>query len=181
MSTQLIEERDSAVLRQTAKLIAVSDIGSPKVTKVIAKMRKALHGEDDGVAIAAPQVGESLRIFVVKGSALALAKRRNGKTTPSDAELKDLIFINPEVVKVSKKRKKMEEGCLSVRWLYGKVLRHEKVSLTALDEQGKKVSIGASGLLAQIFQHEVDHLNGILFTDKAEDVEDLPPTHEEGD
>jgi peptide deformylase len=64
----------------------------------------------------------------------------------------------------------MEEGCLSVRWLYGKVPRSTRASITALNEKGEKISRGASGLLAQIFQHECDHLNGILFTDKADEV-----------
>ena len=72
----------------------------------------------------------------------------------------------------------MEEGCLSVRWLYGQVDRSERVTLRAYDEKGKKLERGASGLLAQIFQHEVDHLDGILFTDKATQIEDLPPPKE---
>ena len=63
-----------------------------------------------------------------------------------------------------------EEGCLSVRWLYGKVVRSSRVTLHAYSEKGEKIERGASGLLAQIFQHEVDHLNGILFIDKAKEV-----------
>ncbi len=141
-------------------------------------MKKALYQEDDGVAIAAPQIGESLRIFMVRGSALALARK---KKSPGDKVPSDLTFINPEITKRSKKKKKMEEGCLSVRWLYGEVERHEKVSLTALDENGRALSMGASGLLAQIFQHETDHLDGVLFIDTAENVRDLPPSDEPKD
>ena len=73
----------------------------------------------------------------------------------------------------------MEEGCLSVRYVYGKVTRPEKVTLEALDQNGKKFSRGFSGLLAQIVQHENDHLNGILFTDKATDLQEI--SHEEYD
>ena len=90
--------------------------------------------------------------------------------------MEDLVFINPEIINLSKKKRKMEEGCLSVRWLYGQVNRHEKVTIKAYDENGKLMTVGASGLLAQIFQHEIDHLNGILFIDKAENVRDLPPS-----
>ena len=72
----------------------------------------------------------------------------------------------------------MEEGCLSVRWLYGKVKRSEKATVRAHDETGKIFTKGASGLLAQAFQHEVDHLNGILFTDKATHLESLPPEND---
>ena len=82
----------------------------------------------------------------------------------------DLVFINPEIVKASKEKKEVDEGCLSVRWLYGKVRRSARVTLRAYNEKGERIERGASGLLAQIFQHEVDHLNGILFTDKAKEV-----------
>ena len=68
------------------------------------------------------------------------------------------------------------EGCLSVRWLYGKVSRATRASVRAYDEHGEPFTRGASGLLAEIFQHEVDHLDGILFIDKARDIRDIPPT-----
>ncbi len=175
----LIKDRQEPVLRQVALPVDLKDIGSKKIAKVLGVMKKALHGEEDGVAIAAPQIGESLRIFIVKGGALALAK---GKDEMDPAQsLEDLIFINPEIVKVSKKKKKMEEGCLSVRWLYGEVERHEKVTITAYDESGKHSTFGAGGLIAQIFQHEIDHLNGVLFIDKAENVRDLPPKDTENE
>ena len=70
----------------------------------------------------------------------------------------------------------MPEGCLSVRWLYGNTFRSKKATITAYDGNGKKFTRGASGLLAQIFQHETDHLGGILFIDHAKDIkEELPP------
>ena len=69
----------------------------------------------------------------------------------------------------------MEEGCLSVRYLYGKIRRSKKITMKAYNENGKIFQRGASGLLAQIFQHENDHLDGKLFIDKAKDIEDLPP------
>jgi peptide deformylase len=87
----------------------------------------------------------------------------------------DLVFINPEIIKKSKEVKEMEEGCLSVRWLYGKVKRSNKVTVKAIDQTGKEFVMGASSLLAQIFQHEIDHLDGILFTDKAKDLEEIKP------
>ena len=88
---------------------------------------------------------------------------------------KDLIFINPKITKLSQKKGWVPEGCLSVRWLYGKTLRSQKASIEAYDEHGKKFIRGASGLLAQIFQHETDHLDGILFIDHAKDIkEELP-------
>jgi peptide deformylase len=71
----------------------------------------------------------------------------------------------------------MEEGCLSVRYLYGKVRRSKKATIEAYNEHGKKFTAGASGILAQIFQHETDHLNGILFIDKAKQIEEILPEH----
>jgi peptide deformylase len=174
MKKPTILQKSSPKLREIALEVPLKDIKSEKIKDLIAQMKLAVTAEDDGVAIAAPQIGAGLRMFIVAGRAQALLKRK-GKEDIDEKVYPDLIFINPVLTKLSKKKKKMEEGCLSVRWLYGEVLRSEKVTLHAYDENGKKITRGASGLLAQIFQHEVDHLNGILFIDKAENVEDLPP------
>lgn len=170
---KLLVDRESLLLRAQAEPVLPEAINSQKIKTVIDKMKQALHAEDDGVAIAAPQIGESLRIFIVKDDAIAMAKGRTQKEKPQD-----LVFINPTIVKVSKKKRKMEEGCLSLRYLYGEVLRHEKITITAFDEKGREITASASGLLSQIFQHEIDHLEGILFTDKAENVRDLPPAND---
>lgn len=174
---KLILSREATVLREVAKPVDLKEIKTKKFLDIIAKMKKALHAEDDGVAIAAPQIGVSLRIFVVSARALEIGRK---KGVDSQKELNDLVFINPEIIKVSKKKKAMEEGCLSVRWLYGEVERHEKVTITAYDENGDFATFGAGGLMAQIFQHEIDHLEGVLFIDKAENLRDLPPEKEDG-
>ena len=168
---KLLVDRDAPILREVSKSVPLKDIGTKKIGDIIAKMKKALHAEDDGVAIAAPQIGVGLRIFVMSGMALSIAQGKE----KSNTKFPDLVFINPEIVKASKKMVKMEEGCLSVRWLYGNVSRHEKVTLNAYDEDGDFITVGAGGLIAQIFQHETDHLEGVLFIDKAESVRDLPP------
>jgi len=160
-----ILQRDNKVLRSKAKSIPIKDIGSKKILNIIKRMGQVLHAEEDGVALAAPQIGESIRLFIVSGDILILNK--NPKP--------DLIFINPEIIKTSKNKKKVEEGCLSIRWLYGQVKRSEKVTIRAYDETGRQFERGASGLLAQIFQHEIDHLDGILFIDKAENIQNIPP------
>jgi len=174
MTKTEIIQKENPVLRKKAEGVPIKNIGAKKIKDIINKMKEALNGEDDGVAIAAPQIGESLRIFVVSSKALTLNKKIKGRS--ADKEFNDLVFINPEIIKISQKKKKVEEGCLSVRWLYGSVKRSDKISIKAYDETGKTVERGASGLLAQIFQHEIDHLDGILFTDKAENIRDMPPT-----
>lgn len=159
-----IVQRDSPILRQKAKLVPIEEITSTKIKRIIADMVAAMAEQKDGIAIAAPQIGVALRMFVVSGKLLTQAdKDYSGEAT-------DLVFINPEISKLSREKKEMEEGCLSVRWLYGKVKRSTRVVLRAYNEKGEKIERGASGILAQIFQHETDHLEGILFTDKAEHV-----------
>jgi peptide deformylase len=159
-----IVQKNDPVLRGKAKTVPIGDIGSKRITGIIEKMKIAMHSQKDGVAIAAPQIGEPLQIFAISGELLKKAdKNYKGDET-------DLVFINPKVSKLSKEKKPMEEGCLSVRWLYGKVNRSTRATLEAYDEKGEKIIRGASGLLAQIFQHECDHLNGFLFTDKAHEV-----------
>lgn len=156
-------------LRAQAEAVPLKEITSDRIMKVIDSMKKALATQSDGVAIAAPQIGESLRIFVVSGHVLKLADESyTGDET-------DMVFINPEIVKLSRDKNEVEEGCLSVRWKYGKILRSSKATLRAYDENGKSFERGASGLLAQVFQHETDHLNGILFIDNAYDIKDIPP------
>ncbi|MDP3962405.1 MAG: peptide deformylase [bacterium] len=164
-----IVQMKDPVLRKKALDVPVKDIGSEKIRRVISEMKEALATQDDGVAIAAPQIGASLRIFVVSGTMMKMAD----KEYKGDGS--DMIFINPEITKLSRKKNEAEEGCLSVRWKYGKVKRSEKASIKAYDENGRLFERGSSGLLAQVFQHETDHLNGVLFIDKAYDVRDIPP------
>ncbi len=161
-------------LRQIAKPVVHKDIGSKKLDKILTDMKKALHGESDGVAIAAPQIGVSLRIFIVSKKVFH-KDILNDESLISQYANQDVVFINPEFLKISRDKKLMSEGCLSVRPLYGKVRRSTKATIKALDENGQEFTISGSGLLAHIFQHETDHLNGILFIDKAKDVHEQTP------
>ena len=159
-----IVQRDNPILRAKAKQVEVSDIGSPRIKQVISDMKAAMATQKDGIAIAAPQIGVSLRIFVISGKLLAAADR----THKGDGS--DLVFINPKITKLSREKQEVEEGCLSVRWLFGTIKRSTKATLTAYNEKGEFIERGASGLLAQIFQHETDHLDGTLFIDHADEL-----------
>jgi len=179
-----IVQKEDSVLHEKAQEVPMQDIPSPKIQKVIRDMKTALANEKDGVAIAAPQIGVPLRIFVVSGAFLEIASGKENTAKDSPLQNKgesfvgnerDLVFINPEITKLSKQKESMQEGCLSVRWLYGEVRRSKKATVKAYDENGKAFTRGAGGLLAQIFQHEVDHLNGVLFVDKAKNVEEILP------
>ena len=148
-------------LRSKARNIELQEFKSVYLTDVIASMRQALFREHDGVAIAAPQIGLRLRLFVVAEASY-----------PPNAKHKPLVFINPVILKKSKKTATMQEGCLSVRWIYGKTKRSVSCTIEAYDEEGRKFTYGGTGLLAHIFQHETDHLEGILFIDHGFDLEE---------
>lgn len=164
-------------LRATAREIPIEKIGSPELQSIITDMKKLLAKEEFGVAIAAPQVGESLRMFVVAGSNALRKKRKEEKEKDDDdyyagLPLEDEVYINPILVKTSRGKKDKHEGCLSVRGKWGEVPRAEKATVRAYNEHGQKFERGASGFLAHIFQHEIDHLDGILYIDKASSLYD---------
>ena len=144
-------------LRKKATVVKVVD---DKVRKLLDDMLETMY-ESRGVGLAATQVDVHQRIVVID---------------VSDEKEDPLFLINPEIIEKDGV-KEAEEGCLSVRYLYGKVRRSAKATIEAYNENGKKCIFGASGLLAQVFQHEIDHLNGVLFIDKAFDVEEIIPPH----
>jgi peptide deformylase len=161
-----IVQKDNKILRKIASPVPASLFGTEKLKKILSDMNGALQKEEDGVAIAAPQIGLSFRIFVISGQMLNDKKK---------IKTKNLIFINPEIIKRSREKELMDEGCLSVRWFYGLVKRSKKITIKAQNEKGNEFVMSEDGLLAQIFQHETDHLDGILFSDKAKELVELPP------
>jgi peptide deformylase len=178
-----IVQNGNPVLRKKAEEVPVASIESPKIKKIIKDMTSALYSQNDGVAIAAPQIAESVRIFVVASKVFdedfARGKKIDIKEKTKNKQIhSDMVFINPVFKKISKDKKLMAEGCLSVRPLYGKVRRATKATVEAYDEHGKKFTKSATGLLAHIFQHEIDHLDGILFIDKARDIHESTPEKE---
>lgn len=168
-----IVQKDNPILRDIAQVVPKELFDTPKLKKILRDMSTALASQDDGVAIAAPQIGVPLRIFLVSGKIMELLYPEKTKSTTRNP--KDIVFINPKIVRLSKDRGEVEEGCLSVRYLYGTIERAKKARVRAQDEKGVVFELGGSGLLAQIFQHETDHLDGILFIDNAKNVRDLPP------
>jgi peptide deformylase len=181
-----ILQKDAPVLRKIAKSIRVADIKTPKIQKALREMSASLASQSDGVALAAPQIGYSLQVFVVSGKILIKNQTKNTDSTKNEKQGKepdketskkipDLVFINPKISKLSRGKEWVPEGCLSVRPLYGLTHRSKKATVTAYDKDGKKFTRGASGLLAQIFQHETDHLRGILFIDHAKEIREESP------
>jgi len=168
-----IVQEGNKTLREIAKEVPVSQIKSADIQKILKDMNEALDSQNDGVAIAAPQIGVSLRIFIVSGKIFDKEFMDGSSNFQSIKAHKNLCFINPIITKISKDKKVMDEGCLSVRPLFGKVRRATRATAEAYNEKGEKFKMNGSGLLAHIFQHETDHLEGILFTDKAKDLREI--------
>lgn len=140
------------VLRQKAKKIKDIDFSLRILIEDMVDTVKS----SNGAGLAAPQVGESVRLIVINTS-------EGGEP---------IALINPVVSKREGKRK-VHEGCLSVPGYYGDVIRSELVKVKALDKEGNKVNIKATGLTAQALEHEIDHLDGILYVDYIENEENL--------
>ncbi len=177
----LIVQNGDPVLREKAKEVPIPEIKSARIQKILKDMVVALESQDDGVALAAPQIGISLRIFIVSNIAVEVPAELHERTEMKDRRAHKkksgyLTFINPTVMKLSREKEILDEGCLSVRPLYGKIKRSKKATVRAYDEKGRLFERGASGLLAQIFQHETDHLDGVLFIDKAKNLRKLSAT-----
>lgn len=192
----ILPHTHNPLLRDIAREVPISEITSSTIRTLIADMKHLLAREQYGVAIAAPQIGESLRIFVVSGKALSkrsdndedentLEKDIEGSSalasvssTRSITEI-DQVYINPVMLKVSRGKVLKHEGCLSVKGKWGHVARAEKATIRAYDEHGALFTRGAAGFLAHVFQHEMDHLDGILYIDKAKDLQDDKPEDDE--
>jgi len=147
------------VLRQKAKRVtAYGDTTERLVQDMLESMRAA-----NGLGLAAPQIGVPLRVIVIE--------MPEDNDDPNAGERYTLC--NPQIVKASKDQEEGQEGCLSVPEIVGEVRRSSAVTVKGRTPKGKRVRVKASGLLARAFQHEIDHLDGILFIDRAESPEKL--------
>lgn len=147
---------ENPVLRRKAK----------KIVKLTADHRKLIEDmietmrDAPGVGLAAPQVGVSERLIVVEWGG------EDDEAEDQPRKKKLYVVLNPEIVRASEERVTGTEGCLSVPGWVGDVERHEAVAVRGLNRNGEKITIEAEGWLARIFQHEIDHLEGVLYTDR---------------
>lgn len=133
---------------------------SKKEINDLIKQMRIIMKRADGVGLSANQIGLDIRVFV------------------AEVDNKFYAVFNPKIIKVSEVQEEDEEGCLSVPERFGKVDRAEKIWLEALDRRGKRLKIKAWGFLARVFQHEVDHLDGKLFIDRAKSVYQIKPLNQ---
>jgi peptide deformylase len=156
-----IAEIGSPVLRQRSNLIALPDL---QIDNLIADLI-ATADAANGVGIAAPQVAESMRLFIVAS--------RPSPRYPSAPTMEPTAMINPEIVDLSGELVSGWEGCLSVPGVRGLVLRDRKIEVRYLTQHGDLVQQELTGFVARIFQHELDHLDGILFPDRVQNPTEL--------
>jgi len=168
------------VLRKKTEELSPAEIKSPETKKLIKKMTEALKDSKNGVGLAAPQIGVLKALFIVSEFAtkLPIGNPEKPKEEALKTEFKVQVFINPKIIKRSQKKELMYEGCLSTPDIYGEIKRSRQVTIEAFNEKSKKNKKGAGGLLSEIFQHEIDHLNGILFIDNAINLRKFEPTNE---
>lgn len=160
---------DNPILRKKAKRIWWINKEIKKLANDMLDTLKAANG----LGLAAPQIGKSLRMVIVcdlKPSTYRQhsAVENSQPTEEKNYEIKPIILINPKIVQKSKEIIEMEEGCLSMPGYYALVKRPSWIICKAKTIDNKKIKIEARGILARSIQHEIDHLNGILFTDRME-------------
>ena len=149
-----------ATLRRAAKKVDPKEIGDPLFQQLIDDMFETKYAAP-GVGLAAPQVNVSKRLFVMD---------------VNDDEHPPAVVINPKLEPLGEEVE-LREGCLSVPGMIGEIVRFNRAAVTGLDREGRKIRIEGEGLLAQCLQHEVDHLNGVLYIDRAKNIR--PVTAEE--
>ncbi|HAU08049.1 MAG: Peptide deformylase [Candidatus Yanofskybacteria bacterium GW2011_GWF1_44_227] len=140
------------ILRKILEKIDPEDIKNGAYTTLISDMKVSML-KNEGVGLAANQIGKDLAIFVI---APYLAKEHD---VPE-------VYFNPEITEYSKELDELEEGCLSIPKYFAPIKRSKKVMIKFVDEQGKKQKIKARGFLARVYQHETDHLHGLVIKDR---------------
>ena len=139
------------VLRQPAKRIAKVD---DSIRQLVKDMLQTMYSAD-GIGLAAPQVGVNKQLIVID-------------CEPDKPENPPLVLINPKITRYSSQTCNSDEGCLSIPGVYLEVNRPEAIEVSFKDEQGKPRKLQTTGLLARVIQHEMDHLNGVMFVDRVE-------------
>ena len=152
-------------LRKVAKKVDPKEIADPLFQQLIDDMFETMYAAP-GVGLAAPQVNVSKRLFVMDVG-----------TDDEHPEGGHYVVINPKI-ELTEEEVEMTEGCLSVPGYVGEITRFNHVAVTGLDREGKKIRLEGKGTFAQALQHEIDHLNGVLYIDKAKNIR-KPQTHEE--
>lgn len=153
-------------LRGAMTTVTASELKKPTFQAFLQDMIPTMYFEE-GIGLAAPQVAHNVRACVIGKKAIPPKAKIPGRTHPNRT---DLILINPTFQVIGRKQQTETEGCLSVPGFYGKVSRYRDLLVKAQTETGEHIEFEAHGFFARVIQHELDHLNGILFIDRAKDL-----------
>ena len=143
MKLEILQDGNPILRKKSEQITEITE----QINQLIFDMAETMK-EEKGIGLAAPQVGKNIRLIIVD--------TKNGP----------LALLNPKIISRSFFKDVEEEGCLSVKNVWGKVKRSKSIKVKALNKRGKEVSFKAQGLFARVIQHEVDHLEGVLFIDK---------------
>jgi peptide deformylase len=171
MAVRQILFSNDPILRKPSRQVRRADEGTQRL---IDDMIETMH-QANGIGLAAVQVGVPERVIVVE---VPIIPEDEDEEIQESTESEFFVLINPELVSASHETEEGIEGCLSVPGWVGEVDRHRAVAVEGLDRTGNKVRIEAEGLLARVFQHEIDHCQGILFIDRIQDPEKIWPVEE---
>ncbi len=150
------EKKDEKFLRKKTVPFDFKQFTRKEVNDLIVRMRRVMHAAN-GIGLSANQIGLSFAVFVAE-------------VPDAQGGTKFYVVFNPKIDKVEKTTITFEEGCLSIPGVWGEVTRAEQIVVSGFNKMGKPVKVKAWGLLSRIFQHEIDHLNGKLFIDRAKKV-----------
>jgi len=153
------------LLRQVARDLTPQEILSPEISALIEDMVDTMHHEE-GIGIAAPQIGESVQLAIVEIES-------DSERYPDSEPVELIVFANPRITVLDETEQGYWEGCLSVPNLRGLVLRPRMVRVDYIDLNGEPAAIIGEGFLATVFQHELDHLAGVLYVDRIRDTRKL--------
>jgi len=157
----ITNKKEEKILRRKTADFDFKKFSRKEIQELIFRMKRAMRAAH-GIGLSANQIGLDHRFFVSE-----VPNEQGGN--------KFYAIFNPKIEKVGSERVPFEEGCLSTPLTYGAVERPTRIILSGCDKNGKPIKIKAWGLLARVFQHEVDHLNGVLFTDKAKNIHAVSP------
>jgi peptide deformylase len=162
MSILKVARMGHPVLRKVARKVDPAEIKTPAFQKLVDDLIETMR-EYDGIGLAAPQVHESVRLAIV-----GIEEGRG-----EDRSIRVLPVVNPEITPTTKVTTEDWEGCLSLPRLRGRVIRPDRIQLRALDRRGNRVEFDLEGYPARVAQHEIDHLDGVLFIDRMKSFETL--------
>ena len=152
----IYNKKEENILRKRTREVDFEKVRKNEFSSTILRMRKTMRLAR-GIGLSANQIGLDLRLFVAE-------------VPDSEGNLKFYAVLNPKLEKIGGEKLASEEGCLSVPDTYGLVRRPSKVLLTGFDKNGKPMKIKAWGILARVFQHEIDHLDGKLFIHRTKNI-----------